>query len=70
MPFFGLANFAGLFSFQLLTFVCRTPFAPFLSWVYERKFFPLRKGDAGAPGHSAGPPPSLRGSAAAEDAVL
>ena len=24
-PFFGLANFAGLFSFQLLTFVCRTP---------------------------------------------
>ena len=25
-PFFGLANFAGLFSFQLLTFVCRTPF--------------------------------------------
>lgn len=33
-------------------------------------FFPLRKEDAGAPGHSAGPPPSLRGSAAAEDAVL
>ena len=26
-PFFGLANFAGLFSFQLLTFVCRTPFS-------------------------------------------
>ena len=25
-PFFGLANFAGLFSFQLLTFVCRTSF--------------------------------------------
>lgn len=24
MPFFGLANFAGLFSFWLLTFVCRT----------------------------------------------
>ena len=27
-PFFGLANFAGLFSFQLLTFVCRTPLNP------------------------------------------
>ncbi|MGO5097066.1 hypothetical protein ACTQ34_14795, partial [Agathobaculum sp. LCP25S3_E8] len=25
MPFFSRANFAGLFSFQLLTFVCRTP---------------------------------------------
>lgn len=25
MPFFSCANFAGLFSFQLLTFVCRTP---------------------------------------------
>ena len=30
-PFFGLANFAGLFSFQLLTFVCRTPFCPNIS---------------------------------------
>ena len=29
MPFFGLANFAGLFSFQLLTFVCRTPLFKF-----------------------------------------
>ena len=26
MPFFHLAKFAGLFSFHLLTFVCRTPF--------------------------------------------
>jgi hypothetical protein len=25
MPIFGLVNFAGLFSFFLLTFVCRTP---------------------------------------------
>ncbi|WP_418246103.1 hypothetical protein, partial [Dysosmobacter sp.] len=25
MPFFSCANFAGLFSLQLLTFVCRTP---------------------------------------------
>lgn len=25
MPFFSLTNFVGLFSFQLLTFVCRTP---------------------------------------------
>ena len=28
--FFGLANFAVLFSFQLLTFVCRTPLVLFL----------------------------------------
>ena len=35
-PFFGLANFAGLFSFQLLTFVCRTPFSVAL-------FFPREK---------------------------
>ena len=25
IPFFSLTNFVGLFSFQLLTFVCRTP---------------------------------------------
>ena len=33
-PFFGLANFAGLFSFQLLTFVCRTPLSvPYMMWL-------------------------------------
>ena len=33
MPFFSCANFAGLFSFQLLTFVCRTPiFQPNTVW--------------------------------------
>ena len=37
-PFFGLANFAGLFSFQLLTFVCRTPFLPIKSGNYIVKF--------------------------------
>ncbi|MGN8890143.1 hypothetical protein, partial [Dysosmobacter sp. HCP28S3_G4] len=39
MPFFSRANFAGLFSFQLLTFVCRTPVVVLLSgdWVVSKK---------------------------------
>nr|DAR58247.1 MAG TPA: hypothetical protein [Caudoviricetes sp.] len=38
MPIFGLVNFAGLFSFFLLTFVCRTPLAsPFKERWHDRR---------------------------------
>ena len=44
-PFFGLANFAGLFSFQLLTFVCRTPIICYISYAKICiKIFTVRNG--------------------------
>ena len=41
MSFFSCANFAGLFSFQLLTFVCRTPFIE-SSFDYRNIYFDIR----------------------------
>ncbi|WP_209346626.1 hypothetical protein, partial [Flavonifractor sp. AGMB03687] len=46
MPFFSRAIFAGLFLFQLLTFVCRTPYIyPYLSIVNQSSVQPHTRPD-------------------------